>query len=196
MMRKEAPGYIPEDLCMFPDPVSHTIDAERRLQHEEESAHFEGRTTFIFSWDLPVTAESWVTKFALENADPESESLKEHISRFATDLETIMNICGGSGVVAPLSSSDLLTQLHGCLTGDYHQLGVPKIPAYLDAVLGAHDVVSGFEPRIHDGGQWQEMRAISISGWPSESFPEILESLNTLPVELRFSVRYIFIDPN
>lgn len=196
MVRKEAPGYIPEELCMFLDPVSHTIDAERRLQHEEESAHFEGRTTFIFSWDIPTSAESGLTKFILENADHESDSLKEHISRFSTDLETIMNICGGSGVVVPLSSSDLLTQIHGCLTGDYHQLGVPKIPAYLDAVLGAHDVVSGFEPRIHDGGQWQEMRAISISGWPSESFPEILESLNTLPVELRFSVRYIFIDPN
>ncbi|OCX68221.1 conjugal transfer protein TrbE [Acidithiobacillus thiooxidans] len=196
MVRKEAPGYIPEELCMFPDPVSYTIDAERRQQHEEESAHFESRTTFIFSWDIPTSAESGLTKLILENADHESDSLKEHISRFATDMETIMNICGGSGVVAPLSSSDLLTQIHGCLTGDYHQLGVPKIPAYLDAALGAHDVVSGFEPRIHDGGQWQEMRAISISGWPSESFPEILESLNTLPVELRFSVRYIFIDPN
>ena len=56
MVRKEAPGYIPEELCMFPDPVSHTIDAERRLQHEEESAHFEGRTTFSFSWDCMFCA--------------------------------------------------------------------------------------------------------------------------------------------
>ncbi len=91
-----------------------------------------------------------------------------------------------------MNSQQLLTHIHQCLTGLPHPVGVPRIPAYLDAILGAHDATFGFTPKIAG----RHVRAISFMGFPSESYPEILEHLNTLPLTFRWHSRFIFLDPH
>jgi type IV secretion system protein TrbE len=58
-------------------------------------------------------------------------------------------------------------------------------------VLASQDLVGGFRPRIGD----RHVRVIAIMGFPMDSVPEMLGFLNRLPVEYRWSTRFIFLDP-
>src|SRR5205807_8755541 len=49
----------------------------------------------------------------------------------------------------------------------------------------------GFRPKIGD----RHLRVIAVMGFPMDSVPEILWFLNRLPVEYRWSTRFIFLDP-
>ncbi len=90
-----------------------------------------------------------------------------------------------------LDSAVLLTYLHACITGLRHPVRVPAIPMYLDAVPATQDLVGGFRPRIGE----RHLRVIAVMGFPMDSVPEILGFLNRLPVEYRWSTRFIFLDP-
>src|SRR5207247_6578774 len=90
-----------------------------------------------------------------------------------------------------LDSTALLTYLHTCITGLRHPVRVPKIPMYLDTVLASQDLYGGFQPRIGE----LHLRVIGITSFPVESVPEMLSFLNRLPVEFRWSNRFVFLDP-
>ena len=62
---------------------------------------------------------------------------------------------------------------------------------YLDGVLASQDLYGGFQPRVGE----QHLRVIGITSFPLESAPEMLSFLNRLPVDFRWSNRFIFLDP-
>lgn len=191
MIREPTIDYPAESECFFSDPVSALIDDKRRRQHIAEGSHFISRYAIVFGWTLPTDAESRLLKAVVSNSSQKSDSMKEYISRFASEIETIVGVFRGACIVNMLGANGLLTHIHGAITGDYHTVGAPKIPAFLDAVLGAHDLIGGFEPKI-DG---QEIRVVSFAGWPQETRPDILESLSNLPFPLRYNIRFLFLDP-
>jgi len=192
LIREPTTDYPDEAESWFSDPVSALIDDERRRQHEREGSHFVSRYVITFGFTLPSDAESKILKAVVSNSSTRTDGLEEHITRFATEIESIAGIFRGMSYVSMMNASGLLTHIHGAITSDYHRLGVPKVPAFLDAVLGAHDLVGGFEPRI-DG---QALRVVSFSGWPHETHSEILESLSNLPFPLRYNLRFLFLDPS
>ncbi|MHB1805356.1 MAG: VirB4 family type IV secretion/conjugal transfer ATPase, partial [Acidithiobacillus ferrooxidans] len=63
---------------------------------------------------------------------------------------------------------------------------------YLDALIGHHDFVGGLEPSI-DG---EEIRVVTVLGYPGMTFPEMLEHLHSLPVPLRYTLRFLPLDPS
>jgi type IV secretion system protein VirB4 len=194
-IREPAPGYTDPSRCAFPDPVTAVIDAERRQQYtgeeERDVRHFLTRQIAVFSLSLPTDNENRFERALVSNTTQAETQLSEHISRFRTDMETLMSTFSGVARVTPLSSSDLLTHIHGCLTNDFHRINPPHIPAYLDAVLGAHDFIGGFEPKIDD----QFIAVVGIAGFPPSTTPVVLESLNTLAIPFRFNLRFLFLDP-
>ncbi|WP_039888863.1 conjugal transfer protein TrbE [Acidiphilium sp. PM] len=191
MIRESTVDYPSVDECCFTEPVSMLIDDERRGQHEREGSHFISRYAIVFGFTLPSDAESKLVKAVISNSSQRTDGLNEHISRFATEIESIVSVFRGSSRVTVMSSSELLTHIHGAITGDYHKIGVPRIPAFLDSVIGAHDLVGGFEPKI-DGNA---IRIVNFGGWPHETRPEILESLSNLPFPMRYNIRFLFLDP-
>ncbi|MHB1579704.1 MAG: VirB4 family type IV secretion/conjugal transfer ATPase, partial [Acidithiobacillus ferrooxidans] len=72
------------------------------------------------------------------------------------------------------------------------RINAPRIPAYLDALIGHHDFVGGLEPSI-DG---EEIRVVTVLGYPGMTFPEMLEHLHSLPVPLRYTLRFLPLDPS
>lgn len=195
-VREPAPGYTPADQCAFPDPVSALIDSERRQQYTIEerggARHFLTRQVAVFSFSLPTDAENRLERMLVSNIDRAEASLDEQINRFKGDMESIMAVFAGVARVKPMSARELLGHIHGALTGDYHPINPPKIPAYLDAVIGAHNFIGGFAPRIDN----KHIAVVGIAGYPPETTPVILEQLNTLALPFRFSLRFIFLDPD
>lgn len=191
MIREPTTNYTPESECYFTDVASILIDAERRAAYESEKSHYTTRYVMTFSYTLPADSSEKLAAAMVEGGSKVTKSLDEYIKIFVGNIESVAGIIKSIATVTPYSASQLLTHIHGDITGDYHKLGVPKVPAFLDTVVGAHDLVGGFEPKI-DG---QEIRCIAIDGFPQESFPTILESLSNLPIPLRWSIRFNFLDP-
>lgn len=193
MIRQPTTDYVSESECHFTDVASTLIDAERRAQYRSESAHFITRYVLTFCYTTPADVEQKITDSLVIGGSKSDSNLDEYIKVFATDVENAMSIIKAAcdNKVKPYNSAELLTHIHGALTGDYHKLGVPRVPAFLDTVVGAHDLVGGFEPKIDD----KEVRCVAIDGFPLESFPTILESMANLPIPMRWSIKFVFIDP-
>ena len=61
---------------------------------------------------------------------------------------------------------------------------------YLDHYMGGQELWPGDTPKIGD----KFIAVVAIEGFPPESWPLILRRLTALPIALRFSSRFIFLD--
>lgn len=195
-IREPAGSYIDMEECAFRDPVSRLIDLERAAQYGGESHHFVSRYYFVLTWRTPVDAEVSVTHGLVQKgvgkgeARAEEDAFKDLLARYKQMMEVISGLFRSRYRVKALNADALLTHIHECLTGQKQTVNAPRIPAYLDAVLGHHDFVGGLEPSI-DG---EEIRMITAIGFPNVTFPEMLEHLHSLPMPLRYTIRFLPLD--
>ncbi len=83
-----------------------------------------------------------------------------------------------------------LSWLQFCVTGKNHPVRLPSNPMYLDALIGGQELWGGVVPKI--GRKF--LQVVAIEGFPLESVPGILTALTELPIEYRWSSRFIFMD--
>jgi type IV secretion/conjugal transfer VirB4 family ATPase len=176
----------------FPDPVSTLVDAERAAQFEEEGAHFESAyyLTFVF---LPppeeaARAEAFLYEGRVDggSADP-NQILKGLIDRTDRVLQLIE---GFVPEAAWLTDAETLTYLHSCISTKRHRVRVPEVPMYLDAVLVDEPLVGGLAPRLGKA----HVRTLTVMGFPSATYPGILDDLNRLAIPYRWCTRAIALD--
>jgi type IV secretion system protein VirB4 len=67
---------------------------------------------------------------------------------------------------------------------------VPEIPIYLDALLSDQSLVGGLEPRLGNA----HLRTLTVIGFPTATYPGILDDLNRLAFPYRWSTRAILLD--
>ena len=200
--RLPASGY--PDAGAFPDQITKLIDAERRKQYTGEGMHFETVYTLILSWVPPSAAESSATAMMFDGDDAPTgatgtrslERFKSGLAEFETTGAAALNLqrmaarqftdAHGRQHVR----DDLLAYLNFTIGGNYHPVNLPPIPMYLDSLIGMRQFVGGVEPRIED----QHIRVVAIDGFPQESYPGILDVLNSLPTSYRWSTRFIVLD--
>ena len=83
-----------------------------------------------------------------------------------------------------------LTYLHSTISTTRQTVRVPETPVYLDAVLADQQLVGGLAPRLGD----QHLRILTVCGFPTATFPGILDELNRLAFPYRWSTRAILLD--
>jgi type IV secretion system protein VirB4 len=188
-LRFPARGY-PEST--FPDPVSRLVDEERAAQFKEEGAHFESAyfLTFVF---LPppeevTRAESLLYENRANGAgiDP-NQILNGFIDRTNRVLELIE---GFVPEVAWLCDGELLTYLHSCISTRRQRVRVPEVPMYLDSIMADEPLVCGLAPRLGEA----HLRTLTVMGFPSATYPGILDDLNRLAIPYRWCTRAITLD--
>jgi type IV secretion system protein VirB4 len=190
-IRSYSEGYIAEGDSFFADPISALIDSERRNRYEAEGAHLESRFSLTLTWRLPTVSEQNLAKLVISNPKQAENNVRRHVQWFLDKIDNLVGILRARMVIHRMNSDELLTHYHECLTGLSHPVKTPKIPAYLDALLGHHDAVTGFTPIIAG----QHVHVISFMDYPQESSPEILEHLTALPFPIQWATRFIFMDP-
>ena len=89
-----------------------------------------------------------------------------------------------------LDDVETLTYLHSCISTRHQRVRVPETPMYLDAVLVDDDLAGGLEPRL---GR-EHLRTLSVMGFPSQTWPGLLDDLNRLAFPYRWSTRAICLD--
>lgn len=186
--RHEAATY-PDSL--FPDPASGLVDAERKAEFEEEGIHFVSSYFVTLLYLPPVEdaarAETWLYE-GRERSDIDThEILRAFIDR--TDrvlalLDGFMPECQW------LDDTETLTYLHACVSTKRHRVRVPETPIYLDALLADQPLIGGLAPRLGD----QNLRMLTIIGFPTATTPGLLDDLNRLAFPYRWSTRAILLD--
>ena len=186
--REPANQYPESD---FPDAVSRIVDAERKAQFEEEGTHFESRYFLTLLWlpppDDAAYAESWLYEGRLpHNADWEAvlKSFKDRTDRVLALVEGFMPEAEW------LDDGATLTYLHSCISTKRQTVRVPETPMYLDAILPDQDLAGGLEPRIGSAN----LRTLTIMGFPTQTWPGLLDDLNRLAFPYRWATRAICLD--
>ena len=187
-VRRPAQDY-PE--CHFPDPASELVERERAAQFAEQGAHFESRYFLTLLWMPPAEdaarAESWLYEGKAEKGTQPRELLSGYIDR--TD-RLLRPVEGFFPEVAWLDDCETLTYLHSCISTRVQRVRVPESPMHLDALLADEPLTGGLEPRLGAA----HLRTLTVVGFPSATFPGLLDELNRLAFPYRWSTRAIMLD--
>lgn len=207
-VRRPAPSYSERGLSAFPDRITAAIDEERRKLFEGLSTMYEGYFVVTLTYLPPVLAERKFIELMFDDdakkpdAKAYTTDLIEHFKRECHNIETRLSAAvnlrrlKGHEIVnedgTTVIHDDLLRWLQFCITGKNHPVQLPTNPMYLDCLIGGEDLLAGVIPKI--GRKY--IQVVAIEGFPLESTPGMLTVLGELPIEYRWSSRFIFMDPH
>ncbi|MFW7269869.1 conjugal transfer protein TrbE [Gluconacetobacter sp. Hr-1-5] len=186
--RRPARGY---PTSPFPDPASELVDAERRAQFEEEGAHYESHYFLTLVWlppaDDAARAEAWL----YENRARGGSDWQAVVAGFIDQTDRVLALLDGFMPEADwLDDGETLTYLHSCISTRLQRVRVPEIPMHLDAILVDDELTGGLEPRLGDA----HLRTLTVTGFPTQTWPGLLDELNRLAFPYRWSTRAICLD--
>ena len=175
----------------FPDPVSALIDMERREQFREEGAHFESSYYLTLLWMPPpedaARAEGWLYEGKAATGGDPKELVKSFVDRTDRVLHLIEGFVPETGW---LDDGATLTYLHSTVSTRTQRVRVPETPVYLDALLTDEPLTGGLEPKLGEA----HLRTLTITGFPTATFPGLLDGLNAQAFPYRWSTRAIMLD--
>jgi type IV secretion/conjugal transfer VirB4 family ATPase len=205
-VRRPAPNYSPPGTSAFPDRVSAAIDEERRRTFEGLGNLYEGFFILTVTWFPPMLAERKFVElmFSDDTDKPNNKARTHHLIEFfkrevnniqsrmssAVSLERLrgQKILNEDG--STVTHDEFLQWLQFCITGVNHPVMLPTNPIYIDNLIGGKELYTGVTPKL--GNKF--IQVVAIEGFPMESSPGILSHLAELPVEYRWSNRFIFMD--
>ncbi len=175
----------------FPDPVSALVDMERRAQFREEGAHFESAYYLTLLWMPPAEDAARAEGWLYEGRSTTGVDPWELLKGFADRSDRVLNLVEGFvPEVRWLDDAETLTYLHSTISTRRQRVRVPETPMHLDALLADEPLTGGLEPRLGD----HHLRTLTVVGFPSVTFPGLLDELNRLAFEYRWSTRALMLD--
>ena len=177
----------------FPDPISYLID-KRRAQAFRSNQHFETHYFLSLIFMPPPERETQLAGKFLTAASHETQVNYDRLldsfrSQVGQSLDLITRHFPESEL---LSEGDLLTYLHSTISSKEHQVRMPPVPMYLDALLPDEPLLGGFRPKLGENF----LAVVGILGFPGATQPELLDALNRIPVEYRWVSRFICLSKN
>lgn len=197
--RKYSRAYPSEESSQFPDPVTQMIDDERRAFFGADWCYT--TDTVICLTYKPNIAEAQMARLAKSGAvdSLEAETRKYFLGMLEQFEDVLSSVLRMQRLTEhteyidgrPVLVSDLLSHIQLCLTGESYPVRVPPDGMYLDAILGAGDLVlDGTTPVLGD----QRIAVVAIDSFTQESWPAMLSCLDTISTPFRFTIRFIFLD--
>nr|WP_194241196.1 conjugal transfer protein TrbE [Solimonas terrae] len=186
--RREAVGY---PASVFPDPLSWLVDEERRALFEEAGRHFESAYHLTLLYLPPEEAAARAARLLYENHRPGAADWRERLEAFVAESERCYGLLEGvMPELAWLDDDETLAYLHGCVSTRRHPVTVPEVPMYLDTLLADVPLTGGLAPLLGD----RHLRVASVRGFPTSTWPGLLDELNRLGFAYRWSTRFLCLD--
>jgi len=189
--RREAAGY-PES--SFPEALSWLVDQERRAAFEEDASHFESSYHLTLLYLPPEESKARAAGLLYERAGSEHQDRTDwrgRLDAFVSETERFLDLLEGvMPEMAWLDDAQTLTHLHGCVSTRRHAVAVPEVPMHLDALLADEPLTGGLAPmlgRLH-------LRVLSVRGFPTSTWPGLLDDLNRLGFAYRWNTRFLCLD--
>ena len=175
----------------FPDAASALVEMERRFQFEEEGAHFESAYFLTLCWLPPVDAADRAEGWLYENRAATQADGRAALAGFIDRTDRVLALLDGfMPEAAWLSDEETLTYLHSTVSTRRHSVRVPETPMHLDAILVDEPLSGGLEPRLGSA----HLRTLTVLGFPSRTWPGLLDDLNRLAFPYRWCVRAVAMD--
>ena len=141
-------------------------------------------------WDvdqrMPANVITSLIDYTTLRVDP-----KEHVKSFADRTDRVLHLVEGfMPEAAWLDDAATLTYLHSTVSTRTQRVRVPETPVYLDALLADEPLTGGLEPMLGA----HHLRTLTITGFPTATFPGLLDELNRQAFPYRWSTRAIMLD--
>jgi type IV secretion system protein TrbE len=186
--RREAADYPSSD---FPEPLSWLVDEERRAAFEEAGSHYESVYHLTLLYLPPEEAKARAATLLYENTRQHGVDWRARLETFVAETERLFGLLEG---VMPqidwLDDSDTLTYLHGTVSTRAYRVAVPEVPLYLDTLLTDEPLVGGLAPMLGT----HHLRVMTVRGFPTSTWPGLLDDLNRLGFAYRWSTRFLCLD--
>jgi type IV secretion system protein VirB4 len=187
--QRQAAQHYPTSV--FPDPVSALVDRERAEQFAEEGAHFESRYYLTLLWMPPAEDAARAEGWLYEGRSKTGVDPWEQVRGFMDRTDRLLQLVEGFvPEVAWLDDAETLTYLHSTISTKAQRVRVPETPIHLDALLADEPLAGGLEPRLGD----HHLRTLTIIGFPTMTFPGLLDELNRLAFPYRWATRAVMLD--
>jgi type IV secretion system protein VirB4 len=205
-IRLPAIGYPDPDESVFPDPITQLIDAERRMQFLTQGAHFESHYVLVVGYTPPLKRESKVVDLmyvqdsntSTHTGDRILAGFKKALEDLQDTLSTVLTI-ERMGCYTHTDSfgqahlrDELINYLHFALTGLSHPINIPPVAMFTSGYLGGQELWVGDTPKIGENF----ICTVALEGFPFESYPNMLDILEHLPIAYRWSTRMLYLDPH
>jgi len=175
----------------FPEPLSWLVDEERRAAFEEGGSHFESCYHLTLQYLPPEESRARAAKLIYENTSTAGVDWRERLTAFIAETERIFDLLAG---VMPqidwLDDGETLSYLHTTVSTRRHRVGVPEVPFHLDMLLTDVPLLGGLSPMLGD----EHLRVTTLRGFPTSTWPGILDDLNRLGFAYRWSTRFVCLD--
>jgi len=186
--RREAVGY---PVSSFSESLSWLIDEERRAAFDEADSHFESVYHVSVLWQPPEDTRARAGRVLYENAARQGVDWRERLQGFMAETQRFAGLLDGvMPEVRWLDSAETLTYLHDTISTRPHPVGVPEVPCHLDALLADSPLMGGVAPMLGD----MHLRVLSVRGFPTRTWPGLLDDLNRLGFAYRWMTRFICLD--
>src|SRR5690606_18356163 len=186
--RREAANY-PES--SFPEPLSWLVDEERRGAFEEADSHFESTYHLTLLYLPPEESTARAAKLVYENTKVAGVDWRERLEGFVSETERFFGLLEGvMPEIAWLDDAQTLTYLHDCVSTRRHPVAVPEVPMHLDALLADEPLTGGLAPMLGV----MHLRTLSVRGFPTSTWPGVLDDLNRLGFAYRWCTRFLCLD--
>jgi type IV secretion system protein VirB4 len=177
----------------WPHPVAEVIDGERQQAFEAKASHFESNYFLTFAWQMPAqsTQKLQALFFSEPEAHPSQTNNERDLEYFQKQVRELVDILEGVFVeVAALDDSQTLSYLHSTVSTERHPVRAPETPIYLDALLPDQPFTPGDIPMLGE----VYIPTLTFVGFPSTSYPGMLDELNHLQIPYRWITRFISLD--
>ncbi len=175
----------------FPEPLSWLVDEERRAAFEQAGSHFESGYHLTLVYLPPQEAKARAAKLLYENTPTSGVDWRERLTAFVAETDRVFDLLDGvMPEMAWLDDSQTLTYLHATISTRRYSLAVPAVPFHLDALLADSALIGGLAPMLGD----QHLRVVTVRGFPTSTWPGMLDDLNRLGFAYRWSTRFLCLD--
>lgn len=175
----------------FPEPLSWVVEEERRAAFEESGHHFESGYHLTLLYLPPEESRARAAKMLYENTPTNGVDWRERLQAFVAETDRVFDLLDGvMPEIVWLDDSQTLTYLHTTISTRRYRVGVPEVPFHIDALLTDSPLVGGLAPMLGD----QHLRVVSVRGFPTSTWPGILDDLNRLGFAYRWSTRFLCLD--
>jgi len=186
--RLTAAGY-PQSA--FPEPLSWLVDEERRAAFEEDQSHFESVYHLTLVYLPPEEVRARAANLLYENTSYHGVDWRERLAAFVAETDRCFDLFDGvMPEIAWLDDGETLSYLHATVSTRRHRVAVPEQPFHLDALLADCPLTGGLAPMLGDA----HLRVASVRGFPTSTWPGILDDLNRLGFAYRWSTRFLCMD--
>ncbi|MBC3466852.1 conjugal transfer protein TrbE [Pseudomonas sp. RW10S2] len=186
--RRPAPDYPGS---VFPEPLSWLVDEERRAAFSESGRHYESAYHLTLQYLPPEESRARAAHLLYEHRAASGVDWRERLIAFVAETDRLFDLLDGvMPELAWLDDGGTLTYLHATVSTRRYAVAVPEVPFHLDTLLADRALTGGLAPMLGN----EHLRVVTVRGFPTATWPGILDDLNRLGFAYRWSTRFLCIN--